>query len=261
MELEGRVAIVTGGGGGIGAATAQTFARAGARVVVADISAEAAEKTANEIVGDGGEAEVVTGDLAKTDDIEGLVAATVQRFGRLDVLHNNAIALTWGRVGELDLAGWHRTLDVGLTAYWYATKLALQHMVPQGAGVILNTASVSGLAADYGIAAYNVVKAGVVNLTRVTGIEYARKGIRCNAICPGPIGTRVMLAAEQAKPGLLGTVKDAIPLGRFGEPQEIANVALFLASDEASFITGAAFVADGGLSAHTNLPSFGNASW
>jgi len=119
----------------------------------------------------------------------------------------------------------------------------------------VNTASVSGLAGDYGLGAYNAIKAGVVNLTRVTGIEYARKGIRCNAVCPGPIGTPPLLRLEDARPEMVGRVREAIPMGRLGEPQEIANVVLFLASDEASFVTGAYVVADGGLWAHTGMPS------
>ena len=128
-------------------------------------------------------------------------------------------------------------------------------MLPQRKGAIVNTASVSGLAGDYTLGAYNAVKAGVVNITRVTGIEYARKGIRCNAVCPGPIGTPPLLALDKSRPQTLARIREAIPMGRLGEPQEIANVVLFLASDEASFVTGAFFVADGGLWAHSGMPS------
>ncbi|WP_330231481.1 SDR family oxidoreductase [Nocardia sp. NBC_00508] len=261
LRLEGKTALITGGGGGIGAVTAKTYAREGAAVVVVDIDEQAGKSVAAEIKQAGGEAEYFHADLAQPADIEAMIDYARTTYGKLDILHNNAIALAWGRVGELDLEGWRHTIDVGLTAYWYATKVSLPTMMAQGSGVIVNTGSVSALAADYGIAAYNVVKAGVINLTRVTAIEYARRGIRCNAVCPGPIGTPAMLAAENERPAQFGPVKDAIPMGRFGDPQEIANVALFLASDESSFITGAYFVADGGLNAHTHLPGFGNADW
>src|SRR5207302_4083147 len=134
-------------------------------------------------------------------------------------------------------------------------KLALKVMVAQGGGAIVNTASVSGVAGDYGLVAYNAAKAGVVNLTRVTAIEYARKGIRCNAICPGPILTKAMERFRGARPETAGRIAEAIPMGRFGTPEEIANVAVFLASDEASFVTGAFVVADGGLWSHSGMPA------
>jgi len=179
----------------------------------------------------------------------------VENFGRLDILHNNAIFTTIGHVGEISIEGWQKTVDVGLTAYWYATKCAIEVMLAQRRGAIVNTASVSGLAGDYTLGAYNAVKHGVVGLTKSTAIEYARKGIRCNAVCPGPIGTPPLLRLEDSHPDLIGRIREAIPMGRLGEPQEIANVVLFLASDEASFVTGSFYVADGGLWAHSGMPS------
>jgi meso-butanediol dehydrogenase/(S,S)-butanediol dehydrogenase/diacetyl reductase len=128
-------------------------------------------------------------------------------------------------------------------------------MLTQGGGAIVNTASVSGVAGDFGLGPYNASKAGVVNMTRVFAIEYARKNIRCNALLPGPIGTPPLRAREKTDPVTMDKIKDAIPMGRLGTPQEMANVALFLASDEASFVTGAAYVADGGLNAHSGMPS------
>jgi meso-butanediol dehydrogenase / (S,S)-butanediol dehydrogenase / diacetyl reductase len=255
MRLKDKISLITGAGSGIGEATAKTFAREGATVVIADLNEEGGSRVVSEIRKAGGNAEFLRVDVGVRSEIERMIKFAKDRFGRLDILHNNAITTTAGRIGEMDYEGWQKTLDVGLTAYWYATKCAIELMLPARKGVIVNTASVSGLAGDYGLGAYNAVKAGVVNITRVTGIEYARKGIRCNAVCPGPIGTPPLLRLGDARPEVLERVREAIPMGRFGEPQEIANVVLFLASDEASFVTGAFFVADGGLWAHTGMPS------
>jgi meso-butanediol dehydrogenase/(S,S)-butanediol dehydrogenase/diacetyl reductase len=255
MRLKDKIALITGSGSGIGEATAKTFAREGAAVVVVDMNEQGGNRVVAEIRKAGGTAEFLFADVGSTAEIERMIKFASDKFGRLDVLHNNAVFTTVGRIADITLDGWQKTLDVGLTAYWYATKCALGVMLPQGKGAIVNTASVSGLAGDYTLGAYNAVKAGVVNITRVTGIEYARKGIRCNAVCPGPIGTPPLLRMEDARPDIVGRIREAIPMGRLGEPQEIANVVLFLASDEASFVTGAMFVADGGLWAHSGMPS------
>ncbi len=255
MRLENKVALITGSGSGIGEATAKTFAREGAAVVVVDLDEKGGSRVVSEIRGRSGTAEFYRADVGNPREVEAMIGFATSHFGRLDILHNNAVFTTAGHVGDLTLEGWQKTLDVGLTAYWYATKCAIGAMLPRKYGAIVNTASVSGLAGDYGLGAYNAIKAGVVNLTRVTGIEYARKGIRCNAVCPGPIGTPPLLRMEKARPEIVGRVREAIPMGRLGEPQEIANVVLFLASDEASFVTGAYVVADGGLWAHTGMPS------
>ena len=261
LRFDGKTVLITGAGGAIGGALASGFAREGASVVVVDVSAEAARAVVEQIVDGGGSAAFCQTDLRDLGAIDAMIGFACERFGGLDVLVNNAVAVSFGRVGDLDIESWESTLRVSLTSYWYAIKASLGVMIRQGSGVVLNTASVSGLAGDYGLAAYNVAKAGVINLTRSTALDYGREGIRCNAICPGPIGTPNMLAAEQARPDVLGPVKEVIPMGRFGRPDEVASVALFLASEEASFITGACFVVDGGLNAHTNLPSFGNADW
>jgi meso-butanediol dehydrogenase/(S,S)-butanediol dehydrogenase/diacetyl reductase len=248
--------LISGSASGIGEASARTYAREGAKVVLADINEEAGERIAAEIRLANGAAAFVRADIMETADIERMVAFTVETYGRIDILHNNAQVTSGGkRIGELDLAAWKRGIDGGLTSYWYASKLAVEHMLAQGGGVIVNTASVSGLAGDFGLGTYNAAKAAVVNMTRVFAIEYARKNIRCNALCPGPIGTPPMRMAEERAPQVLNPIKEAIPMGRLGTPQEMANVALFLASDEASFVTGAAFVADGGLFAHSGMPS------
>ena len=255
MRLKDKVALITGAGSGIGEATAKTFAREGATIIVVDIDEAGGNRVVDDIRTAHGTAEFYRADCGEPAEIEQMIAFATERFGRLDVLHNNALFTVVDRIGDITLEGWKKTLDVSLTGYWYAIKIALGPMLKQGKGAIINTASVSGLAGDYTLGAYNAVKAGVVNISRVTGIEYARKGIRCNAICPGPILTPPLKQLGEAKPDVFARIREAIPMGRYGEPQEIANVALFLASDEASFVTGAYFVADGGLWAHSGMPS------
>lgn len=255
MRLKDRVALVTGAGSGIGEATAKRMAAEGAAVVVVDLNDEGARRVAGEIRGAGGVAEPLHANVGNPPEIEAMVKFAVDKFGRLEILHNNAIRLYTGRVGEMSLENWRKSVDIGLTAYWYATRCALEVMVPRRKGVIINTGSVSGLAADYGLGAYNAIKAGVINLTRATAIEYARKGIRCNAVCPGAILTPPILKSRRANPDLAAQTERAIPMGRYGEPIEIANVVVFLASDEASYVNGTCIVADGGLMAHTGIPS------
>jgi len=255
MRLKDKVALITGSGSGIGEATAKTFAREGARVVITDLNDDGGRRVAGEINKAGGGAEFFHADVGVPSEIEKMIKFSVDRFGQLDILHNNAIFTAVGRVAELTMEGWRKTMDVGLTAYWYATKCAIEVMLPRRRGAIINTASVSGLAGDYTLGAYNAVKHGVVGLTKSTAIEYARKGIRCNAVCPGPIGTPPLLRLEDSRPDVVARIREAIPMGRLGQPHEIANVVLFLASDEASFVTGSFFVADGGLWAHSGMPS------
>jgi meso-butanediol dehydrogenase/(S,S)-butanediol dehydrogenase/diacetyl reductase len=255
MRLRNKIALVSGSASGIGEASAKTFAREGASVVIADVNADGGHRVVKEIRDAGGAAEFVEANILDTAQIEAMIAFAVKRFGRLDVLMNNAQVSAFGRMADISLEHWKRAIDGGLTSYWYASKCAIPYMLEQGGGAIVNTASVSGLAGDYGLGPYNVAKAGVVNMTRVFAMEYARRNIRCNALCPGPIGTPAMRAAEVARKDVLDRIKQAIPMGRLGTPEEMANVALFLASDEASFVTGAFVVADGGLWSHSGMPS------
>src|SRR5262249_527680 len=147
-------------------------------------------------------AESLKANIGVPADTEGMIKFATGKFGQLDILHNNAIRLYTGKLSEMTLDQWRKSVEVGLTAYWYATRCALEVMIPRSKGAIINTGSVSGIAADYGLGAYNAIKAGVINLTRATAIENARKGIRCNAVCPGAIATPPILKVRQANPKL-----------------------------------------------------------
>ena len=262
MRFDAKFGLITGAGSGIGRATAIGFADRGGGVAVVDLNGANAEKVANEINRSGGKAIAIVADVTHAADIDMMFSRTLDVFGGLDFVHNNAFGFPPElRSGSAALAisdasdeVWNHTLDVGLTAVFRSTRRALAIMRPQRKGAIVNTASISGLRADYGIAAYNAAKAAVVNFTRVTAIENARYGIRCNCICPGAIETPLLV--DSATPQMLDRFKEVIPLGRLGKPEEMANVVLFLASELASFVTGAAFVADGGQTAKTGSPSF-----
>ena len=262
MDFSGKVCVVTGAGSGIGRATAAGMAQRGGKVVVADVNGDAAASVVAEIAGAGGTAIAVTADMTQPRQIDAMLDRAVEAYGRLDVLHNNAFGVPstlqgrrMARVAEMDQTVWDYTLQVGLTAVMQATRSVLPVMLRQGGGAIVNTASISGLFGDYGIAAYNAMKAGVVNFTRVVAMEYAPHNIRCNCICPGAIDTPLLQRSLTTIQGFADATLAAIPMGRLGTPDEMANVVLFLASDLASYVTGAAFVADGGLTAKTGLPT------
>ena len=262
MRFDGKVVLISGAGSGIGRATALAFGARGAKVAVVDVDRAKADAVAGEISGAGGAARPIVADAATPSGIEAMIGGTVRAFGGLDVLHNNAFGqpvLPEGQrrlafTGDLDETVWTHTIELGLTAVFRATKRAIPELLARGGGVIVNTASISGLLADFAIGAYNAAKAGVINLTRVTAIEYAGRGIRVNCVCPGAIDTP-LLRPSLAIPGFAETTEAMIPMQRLGRPEEIAGVVLFLASDLASYVTGAAVVADGGLTAQTGLPS------
>ncbi len=250
IQFNGKAGVVTGAGSGIGRATAIGYARAGGAVVVADFNETAARAVADEIAGFGGSAAAIRADLSRQADIDGALRFAVEKFGRLDFLHNNAFAFPPGvslmvRLADTTDASWDHTLNIGLTACFRAMRAAIPIMRGNGGGAIVNTASISGLFADQGIAAYNAVKAGLINLTRVVAVEYGRYGIRANCVCPGVIATP-LIASAIATPGVSEKMAKRIPLKRLGTPEDVANVVLFLASDLAGFVTGAAYVVDGG---------------
>jgi meso-butanediol dehydrogenase / (S,S)-butanediol dehydrogenase / diacetyl reductase len=253
-KLEDKITVVTGGGSGIGEATARLFAAEGARVVIADIDDQGGNRVARDI---GSKATFHHTDVGDPRQVEALIQFAVERFGRLDVLFNNAFSTTFGPVAEMPLVGWEKTLSVTLSGVFYGMRFALPRMVAQGGGAIVNTASISGLGGDYGAGAYNAAKAGVVNLTRTAAIEYARKNVRVNAVCPGVIATPAVLngliARSRDPERARRRAEECHPMGRLGKPEEIAKVVLFLASDDASFMTGSMVVVDGGVTAHTGL--------
>jgi meso-butanediol dehydrogenase / (S,S)-butanediol dehydrogenase / diacetyl reductase len=257
MRFDGKVGVVTGSGSGIGRATAIGFAQRGGAVVIAEFNDEAAGKVAAEINAAGGKAVALHTDVGKTADIQAALDLACSKFGRLDFLHNNAFAMPpkWrpSRVGEIRDEAWEHTLNVGLTACFRGMRAAAPIMRAQKSGSIVNTASISGIQADYGVAAYNTIKAGLINLTRAFALEYGPSGIRANCVCPGVIDTPLLGGAGD-RPDVRKSIESRIPLGRLGRPEDIANVVLFLASDLAAFVTGSAYVADGGQTAHTGIP-------
>ncbi|HZP36945.1 MAG TPA: SDR family NAD(P)-dependent oxidoreductase [Methylomirabilota bacterium] len=228
MRFDGKVALGSGAGSGIGRATAMGFAARGASVAVADIDRGKAETVAAEIRAAGGKAIAITADAGTPAGIDAMVSDTVRAFGGLDILHNNAfgnLALPPGRsrlafTGDLDDAVWTHTIDLALTGVFRATRRALPELLARGGGAIVNTASIAGLFADYAIAAYNAAKAGVINLTRVTALEYAGRGIRVNCVCPGAIDTPLLRPSLGIRGFAEGTV-GMIPMRRLGRPEEI----------------------------------------
>src|SRR6266404_842797 len=227
-KLDNKIAAITGSASGIGAATARLFAAEGAKVIVADIDEAGGKRVAGEI---GNSAIFFRTDVRMPAQVEGLVKFAVEKFGRLDVLHNNAFATHIGPVGETPVEGWLRTISVTLSGVFYGIRFSLPQMVKQGGGVIVNTASISGLFGDYGLGAYNAAKAGVINLTRTAAIEYARKNIRINAVCPGVIATPTVLngliARSRNPERARQRAEECHPMGRLGKPEEIAKVVLF----------------------------------
>jgi meso-butanediol dehydrogenase / (S,S)-butanediol dehydrogenase / diacetyl reductase len=254
-KLEEKVAIVTAGGSGIGAATVRRFAHEGAAVVIADLSGSRAEQIRSEVAATGGRAAVIKMDVADPQAVEATIKLALDSFGRLDVLFNNAGMAEVSLIHETTLESWERVMAVTLTGTFLGLKYAIPIMRHQGGGAIINTASISGIHGDYGMASYNAAKAGVINLTRTAALENAKHGIRVNCVCPGAINTRVaQILGKGHAEEWRRVMGSAHPIGRMGEPEEIANTVTFLASDEASFITGASFVADGGITAGSGLP-------
>ncbi|MDH0910494.1 glucose 1-dehydrogenase [Rhizobium pusense] len=242
-DFQGKVVLVTGGASGIGRATAQAFAAAGATVAIADISTANGELVAEEIRRNGGAAKFYKVNVASESDVIAAIDAIVEEFGRLDIAHNNAgIEADIVPLAELSSDNWRRVLDVNLSSVFYCLKAEISHMLKRGGGTIVNTASASGLIGGYRLSAYTATKHGVVGLTKAAAIDYADKGIRINAICPGPIDTPFLadMPAPMRDRLLFGT-----PIGRLGQPEEMAKSVLWLCSEDASYVTGHSLSVDG----------------
>jgi NAD(P)-dependent dehydrogenase (short-subunit alcohol dehydrogenase family) len=245
-RFEGKAIIVTGAGSGIGRQTAVQFAREGGRVVVADIDADGAKQTVELIEAEDGDARVSVTDVSDAAAVESMVAETVAAYGRLDVLHNNAYwAPLRTTLTETTLDQWDKTMAVTLTGVFLGCKFAIPRMTEARGGVIVNTTAMAAHASGPAFAAYTAAKGGVLALTRSIAVDYGQFGIRCNAVSPGLINTP---ATSQifANPDHVGLLLGRIHVGRHGEPADIANAVLFVASEEASFMTGQALVIDGG---------------
>jgi NAD(P)-dependent dehydrogenase (short-subunit alcohol dehydrogenase family) len=257
-QLENKIAIVTGAGGGIGAATAELMAMRGARVVLADVDLSLAERAAEAVQRAGGSALPMFVDLRREDSVASLVQTVQQRFGKIDVLHNNAADLAPDLAGRdrdiesMDVAVWDRTFSVNLRGTMLCCKHVLPHMVRQGGGSIINTASNLGMQGNLGQAAYAASKAAIIQLTRSIATSHGRRGIRCNTVSPGLVMTPA--ARDNLPPRLHQIVAGETLTPYLGAPADIAHAVAFLASDEARYVTGHNLVVDGGTASH--VPGF-----
>jgi NAD(P)-dependent dehydrogenase (short-subunit alcohol dehydrogenase family) len=247
MRLKDRVALVTGGASGIGKATAELFAREGARVAVADYSADGRD-TVQAIKNAGGEAIFVPVDVSDSGQVAKMVEAALQAYGRIDILFNGAGVLYYGTVLETDEQAWNRVISINLTGTYLCCRAVLPHMIRQGSGSIINVASTVGAHdACANAVAYVTSKGGVTLFTKAMAIDHAKQGVRVNALVPGATDTPMIRKA--LTPEALEALAASHPIGRLGRPEELAKAVLFLASDDASFVTGTAMYVDGGQTA------------
>jgi NAD(P)-dependent dehydrogenase (short-subunit alcohol dehydrogenase family) len=248
--LEGKVALITGAGSGIGRASAFLFAEEGARVVVVDWKPEGGRETARRILAQRQTAVFIEADVSREEDARRMVAGAVEAFGRLDVLFNNAAVQVFGAIPETSAADWQKVIDVNLKGVYLGCKYALPQMIAQGGGCVVNMSSALGLVGDPMMPAYGATKGGILAMTKSMAQAHGRHNIRVNCICPGDVDTPIVQEYFDQQPDPTEArrrVAAHYALGRIARPEEIARVALFLASDESSFLTGTAIVADGGL--------------
>jgi NAD(P)-dependent dehydrogenase (short-subunit alcohol dehydrogenase family) len=247
-RVEGKVALVTGGASGIGRATALTFAREGAKLIIADMNEEGGQQTVHMITEQGGEAIFVRTDVSQAIEVQALISKAVETYGRLDCVHNNAGIASGGQrafTADYPEERWHQVIAVNLTGVWLCMKYEIAQMLHQGGGTIVNTASAAGLVGLPYASAYVASKHGVVGLTKTAALEYAQQGIRVNCVCPGYIQTP-MTAQGMNDPEQMARIIAREPIGRVGQPEEVAEAVVWLCSDAASFVTGHTMTVDGG---------------
>jgi len=248
--VEGKVALVTGAGSGIGRESAKAFAREGAKVIVADIVVDGGEETVKMIKDAGGQAAFVRCDVSKAADVEAAVKFAVDTYGKLDCAHNNAgIEGPMGPTAALTEADWDKVLGINLKGIWLSMKHEIPQMLAGGGGAIVNTASIAGLVGFQGLPAYSASKYGVNGVTKVAALEYAQAGIRVNSVCPGIIQTPMVDRLVAAQPEMEAGLVAGTPMGRMGQPSEIGEAVVWLCSDRASFVTGHNMAVDGGFTA------------
>jgi NAD(P)-dependent dehydrogenase (short-subunit alcohol dehydrogenase family) len=253
MRFSNTVALITGGAAGIGRATAVAFAREGARVVVADVNSREGDETVRLIRDGGGDAIFVEANVASSVDWHRVIAETIREYGRLDVLFNNAgIEGTSAPIADYTEEDFDRVISVNLKGIWLGMRAAIPQMLKQGKGTIINTSSILGLVGFAAASAYTASKHAIIGMTKVAALEYSAQGIRVNAVCPAFIKTPMLDRGLGQLPNaqeILDQISTLHPVGRMGEPEEVASLVLFLASDDASFISGAAYLVDGGYTA------------
>lgn len=254
MRFSGRVAVVTAAASGIGAATTARLVREGAHVYLSDIDAGGLARQAEALSEFSSRISAIVTDVTDPAAIAALIETAAAEQGRLDILINNAGLGSFGRVTEVTPENWHRVFQICVDSVFHASRNAIPHLI-KNRGNIVNTASISGLLGDYGFAAYNAAKGAVINLTRNMALDYGRDGVRVNAVCPGLIATPLSLKLR-GNDQVMAEYDRSIPLGRPGEPDEIASAIAFLASDDASYVTGVNFPVDGGLTSATGQPNF-----
>jgi NAD(P)-dependent dehydrogenase (short-subunit alcohol dehydrogenase family) len=250
VDLSNKVAIVTGGAKGIGLATAQCMLRQGARVMIVDSSADAASAAVNELTALSEDVDYAVADISKTADVEKAIQATVDRFGGINVLVNNAGIQTFGDPVTTTEEVWDRTMNVNLKGHWLMSKYAIPEMLKHGKGSIINVSSVQGLASQKNVVAYSTSKHAMIGLTRSMAVDMASRNVRVNCVCPGTVDTPMIhgiIELDKDPDKLKGILDKMHPLGRIAQPSEIGEVITFLASDRASFMTGSIVVVDGGL--------------
>ncbi len=247
QQFAGKVALVTGGGSGIGRASALAFAREGATVVVADVDTRGGDETVRLIHDEGGNAIFIRTNVARSSEVAALIDTVIATYHRLDYAHNNAgIEGRRGLTAECSEDNWDQVIDINLKGVWLCMKYEITEMLKHGGGAIVNTSSVAGLVGTQGVPAYVASKHGIVGLTKAAALEYARQGIRVNAVCPGAVDTPMIDRVTGGDPRARAQISDAEPIGRMAQPEEIAAAVIWLCSEASAFVTGHTMVVDGG---------------